>query len=99
MVFQPSYSVTVVLASPGYPNSYPKGLPISIKTEELPKNSFIYHAGTAIDTQGQLCTAGGRVLAVNAVGESIEKAAQIAYQAVACVEFEGMTYRKDIAHR
>ncbi|KAG0141139.1 hypothetical protein CROQUDRAFT_664220 [Cronartium quercuum f. sp. fusiforme G11] len=97
--FESLYSVTVVLASPGYPNSYPKGLPIKIQSNSLPKNSFIYHAGTAINSQGQLCTAGGRVLAVNGMGDSIASAAQVAYQAVACVEFEGMTFRRDIAHR
>ncbi|EGG05843.1 uncharacterized protein MELLADRAFT_116735 [Melampsora larici-populina 98AG31] len=97
--FKSLFSVTVVLASPGYPNSYPKGLPITINSQLLPKDSFIYHAGTAVDNQGQLCTAGGRVLAVNGVGESIKAAAQVAYEAVDCVKFEGMTYRKDIAHR
>ncbi|KAH9825341.1 phosphoribosylglycinamide synthetase [Melampsora americana] len=97
--FKSLFSVTVVLASPGYPNSYPKGLPITINSHSLPKDSFIYHAGTAINNQGQLCTAGGRVLAVNGVGETIKAAAQVAYEAVDCVKFEGMTYRKDIAHR
>ncbi|WAQ92374.1 hypothetical protein PtA15_16A281 [Puccinia triticina] len=96
--FKASYSVTVVIASPGYPNSYPKGLEITIDHAALPTNSFVYHAGTA-KKSGQLRTTGGRVLAVNGTGETLEMAAQTAYRAVSCVKFEGMTYRKDIAHR
>ncbi|KAA1072760.1 hypothetical protein PGT21_010536 [Puccinia graminis f. sp. tritici] len=96
--FKASYSVTVVIASPGYPNSYPTGLPITIDHAALPKNSFIYHAGTS-GKDGDVRTSGGRVLSVNGTGETLDIAAKTAYEAVACVQFDGMTYRKDIAHR
>lgn len=99
VAFKSSYSTTVVIASPGYPNSYPKGLPITIDYKSLPKNSFVYHAGTSRDTNNQLCTAGGRVFAVNATGETLDIATRTAYEAVACVSFQDMVYRKDIAHR
>ncbi|KNZ44271.1 phosphoribosylamine-glycine ligase [Puccinia sorghi] len=97
--FKRLHSVTVVIASPGYPNSYPKGLQVTIDHDSLPKNSFVYHAGTSPDSSDPYVTTGGRVFAVNGMGETLEIAARTAYEAVACVEFEGMTYRKDIAHR
>ncbi|KAH9469681.1 hypothetical protein Pst134EA_006962 [Puccinia striiformis f. sp. tritici] len=98
VAFNDSYSVTVVIASPGYPNKYPTGLKVAIDSAALPKNSFIYHAGTCREN-GDVSTSGGRVFAVNGTGETLEIAAKTAYEAVACVQFEGMTYRKDIAHR
>ncbi|CAH7689604.1 phosphoribosylformylglycinamidine cyclo-ligase [Phakopsora pachyrhizi] len=97
--FKSAHSVTVVVASPGYPDSYPKGIPISIEESALPKNSFIYHAGTILDKENCLRTAGGRVLAVNAIDSTLEAAVERAYAAVNCIRFDGMVYRKDIAHR
>ncbi|PLW19188.1 hypothetical protein PCANC_09985 [Puccinia coronata f. sp. avenae] len=97
--FKDLHSVTVVIASPGYPNSYPKGLEVTIDRAALPKNSFVYHAGTCPEHRDPFVTTGGRVLAVNGLGETLEIAAKTAYSAVACVNFQGMTYRQDIAHR
>lgn len=59
---------------------------------------MVFHAGTALK-DGKLVTAGGRVLAVTAVAENLEAAVKLAYEGVDCVSFEGMTYRKDIAHK
>ena len=88
---------TVVCASDGYPGTYRKGDKI-----ELPKDSVgatIYHAGTTVDSNGQLLTAGGRVLAVTGLGPTIRAARKVAYNTVAGVKFEGMQNRKDIGDR
>ena len=58
----------------------------------------IYHAGTA-SKNGQIVTAGGRVLGVTAAAKTLEEAVKLAYQGVDSLSFEGMQYRKDIAHR
>lgn len=85
---------TVVLAAPGYPNIYKKGLPIS-GLETLPEGVVAFHAGTDSDA-GQLVTSGGRVLAISATGENLTEALRHAYGAVGMVNFEGMHYRRDI---
>jgi phosphoribosylamine-glycine ligase len=74
-------------------------LEVTIDRAALPKNSFVYHAGTCPEHRDPFVTTGGRVLAVNGLGETLEIAAKTAYSAVACVNFQGMTYRQDIAHR
>ena len=90
------YSVTVILASKGYPGDYAKGIPIEIGA--LPKDVNVFHAGTALK-DGKVVTAGGRVLAVTAVGTTLEAAVKLAYEGVECVKFEGMTFRKDIGYK
>lgn len=86
-------AVCVVLASGGYPLKYEKGLEISIG--EIDKDITLYHAGTKIEN-GKLVTAGGRVIGVTAVADSIDKARELAYKAVDKVQFEGKHFRKDI---
>lgn len=86
--------VTVVLASPGYPGDYPKGLPIS-GLDNVPDDVIVFHAGTATK-DGQVVTNGGRVLNVTAVGNTLEEAVARAYAGVEKIHFEGMHYRKDI---
>jgi phosphoribosylamine--glycine ligase len=94
--FHPGACATVVLASPGYPGSYPKGLPIhGLAAASAQHDVVIFHAGTA-QHDGQLVTAGGRVLAVTALGSDLAAALQHAYAAVDLVDFEGMHYRRDI---
>ncbi|MEK7059955.1 MAG: phosphoribosylglycinamide synthetase C domain-containing protein, partial [Patescibacteria group bacterium] len=58
----------------------------------------VFHAGTAVQ-DGQLVTAGGRVLNVTALGSSLDEALDKAYAAVELINFEGMHYRTDIGHR
>ena len=89
-------AVTVVLASQGYPNSYPKGLPITIG--ELPANVQVFHAGTSFK-DGQVLTAGGRVLAVTATASTLLDAQKLAYEGVKAISFEGATFRRDIAYK
>ncbi|MEP7292592.1 MAG: phosphoribosylamine--glycine ligase [Chloroflexota bacterium] len=85
---------TVVLASPGYPNSYPKGIEIS-GLEELNENVLVFHAGT-IQEKNRVVTAGGRVLAISGCGTSLAEALKLAYSGIQHVHFEGMHYRHDI---
>jgi phosphoribosylamine---glycine ligase len=90
--FSSQSAVGVVLAAPGYPQSYPKGLPIQL--EPLPEDTLLFHAGTL--QQDTLVTAGGRVMCVTALGSNLAAARAKAYQAVSRVYFEGMHYRTDI---
>jgi phosphoribosylamine--glycine ligase len=62
-------------------------------------NTKVFHAGTARNDQGQIITAGGRVLAVTALGDSIAQAKLYAYQAVKCIRWDGAWCRKDIADK
>jgi len=90
--------VTVVLASAGYPGAYRTGLAIS-GIDQVPENVLVFHAGTRRAPDGKLVTAGGRVLALSAVGDDFTSARQRVYAALERVHFEGMTYRRDIAAR
>ena len=58
----------------------------------------VFHAGTALK-DGQLLTAGGRVLSVAARGQTLQAATDLAYEAIQHISFEGMHYRRDIAQR
>ncbi|HEX2999249.1 MAG TPA: phosphoribosylamine--glycine ligase, partial [Armatimonadota bacterium] len=92
-------AVTVVVASGGYPGSYPKGKVIEGLDEaaKMP-GVVIFHAGTALQ-DGKVVTAGGRVLNVTGLGASFDEAAQRAYAAIDKIHFEGMFCRRDIGWR
>ena len=92
--FHQGACATVVMAAPGYPGDYPKGLPIS-GLDALPEAVQVFHAGTAVH-QGQLVTNGGRVLAVTASGADLQTAVSAAYQGVEQIHFEGAHFRTDI---
>jgi phosphoribosylamine--glycine ligase len=87
----------VVMASEGYPGSYPQGRPITGLDTAAP-HSAIFHAGTAF-ADGQVVTAGGRVLAVSGWGPDIHVALERAYATVGRITFEGAHYRRDIGWR
>jgi phosphoribosylamine--glycine ligase len=90
-------AVTVVLTSGGYPDKYDLGKPIhGLERSAGEKDVHVFHAGTR-QRNGTVVTAGGRVLAVTALGESVEGARARAYEAVSQIEFEGCHYRRDIA--
>jgi len=87
----------VVLASEGYPEKPETGRLVNW-VGKLPEDSVCFHAGTTADGDGRVLTSGGRVFGVTAWAGTLAKAVESAYQAVRCVQFEGMQYRKDIAH-
>jgi phosphoribosylamine--glycine ligase len=87
----------VVLAAPGYPEQPRKGDPIS-GLDAVPEGCKVFHAGTAL-ADGLPVTAGGRVLCVTALGETVRQAQRAAYAAVAGIHFDGMQYRRDIGNR
>jgi phosphoribosylamine---glycine ligase len=91
-------AVTVVLASGGYPGSYATGVPIhGVEEAERSAAIEVFHAGTARDDDGRLVTAGGRVLAVTALGPSVSEARAMAYAAADRISFDGLHRRGDIA--
>lgn len=96
---QPKFSATVVVAAGGYPGSYVKGTPMKVDTPAPGSGITIFHAGTKLVGE-ELQTAGGRVIAANATGATLEEAVAKAYkEGIKLINFEGMFYRKDIAHR
>ncbi len=89
-------AVCVVAAAEGYPVAPRRGDPISGLGEALAQPGvLLFHAGTAMD-DGQLVTAGGRVVSVVGRGVTLDEAATTAYSALGRVHFEGMQYRRDI---
>lgn len=88
----------VVIASGGYPKSYPKGLEITGLENGQADGVTVYHAGTAVK-DGKLVTAGGRVLGVTALGKDLQQALDTAYSAVDKIDFENKHFRKDIGQR
>ncbi len=90
-------AVTVVLASGGYPGKYESGKSISgLDQATKLRDVQIFHAGTKRDGS-EVKTAGGRVLAVTALGATLEAARARAYEAVSRIHFENCHYRRDIA--
>ena len=97
-VWEAPCAMTVVLASGGYPGSYKRGLPIEgLATAAARDDVSIFHAGTTLDGERHV-TAGGRVLAVTARGNTLEQASARAYAAADDVQFEGKHFRRDIGH-
>lgn len=92
-------AVGVVMAAGGYPGSYAKGEVIYGLADAEQANCKVFHAGTALNAQGESITAGGRVLCVTALGDSVSDAQQQAYQGVNAIRWEGAEYRRDIAFR
>lgn len=90
----PRSAATVIAVSKGYPEHYEKG---EIITGELnPHDSIVFHAGTRRDSEGRLLTAGGRVLAVTSFGENLADALRKSYKSLENIDFDGITYRRDI---
>ena len=100
LAWRDEWAVSVVLASAGYPGSYPKGLEISgIERAEALPGVTVYHAGTTLDEQGVLRTSGGRVLNVKALGATFAQARERAYEGCDLIEFDGKMLRRDIGAR
>jgi phosphoribosylamine--glycine ligase len=91
----PRVCATVILASAGYPGDYEKGKRI-LNTEKV-TGSLLFHAGTARDpVSGEICTNGGRVLAVSTLDNDLRDALITSYQNARIITFDGKYFRKDI---
>ncbi len=95
--WDPRAALGVVLAAEGYPGAYRKGDVITGIPEET-EDAKVFHAGTA-EQDGQIVTAGGRVLCAVGLGETVKAARDRAYELVAQIHWEGMVYRTDIGYR
>lgn len=94
LVVSDETACTVFTVSKGYPENYPKGLPIS-GLEKI-QNCIPFHAGTTLNNEGVLVTNGGRVISLTALDHSLEKAVQLALEAADTIQFDGKYFRKDI---
>ena len=97
---RPGASVCVIAASEGYPGKYASNKPITgfPTADEQIEDVVVFHSGTAMK-DGQIVTAGGRVLAVSAVAPTLQAALDKAYIQLETITFEGMQFRRDIGHR
>ena len=95
---KPGASACVILASEGYPGKYESGRVITGE-ENVPDDVHFFHAGTKLRDDGRLVTAGGRVLAVTAAGDTLRDALAKVYGAIDKIDFDGMQYRRDIGWR
>ena len=93
MEILPRPAVTCIVVSGGYPDKYGKGYPITMEPMD---QLMVFNAGTALK-DGQLVTSGGRVLALTALGDSLEEAREAVYSRIGGVSFEGAFHRSDIA--
>ena len=97
VVVKDEAAATVILASGGYPGSYEKGKAIS-GLSASDGNSIVFHCGTKRDGDA-VVTSGGRVLSVTGLGSNLREAVDRAYARIGGISFDGMFYRRDIAHR
>jgi len=96
--WDPRPALGVVMAAGGYPGSYAKGLPIAGLDTVTPGQTQVFHAGTRIN-EDQVVTAGGRVLCVCALADSVLDAARLAYDRCGQIEWDEVYCRRDIGHR
>lgn len=98
LVWQPGYAVTVVVAAEGYPAAPRTGDVISGLADAAEQAGVdVFHAGTTVTDEGDIASAGGRVLSVTAHGDSLAQARAHAYAAVDLIRLEGSHHRRDIA--
>jgi phosphoribosylamine--glycine ligase len=98
--WDPRAAACVVLAAPGYPGTPEKGARIDgLEAAAQVEDCIVFHAGTTSGPQGEVLTAGGRVLGVTSLGDNIGAAVERAYEATARISFPGMQFRRDIGRR
>jgi len=88
------YTTTVMMVSKGYPGSYEKSKIIT--GLDAVSDSIVFHAGTALDTEGNFMTSGGRVLGITSFGETMQEALDKSYKNAGVIDFEGKYFRRDI---
>ncbi len=93
LTVSPRVAATVVCVSGGYPGDYAKGLPVT--GLDTPTESIVFHAGTQAKA-GQVLTAGGRVLAITSLADTLPEALAKSYGTIAQIHFDGINYRRDI---
>ena len=98
ITFDERAAVGVVMAAGGYPGSYNKGDVISGLATNQAQDAKVFHAGTKL-VDGNVVTAGGRVLCATALGQSVTQAQEKAYQLLGQVSWDNVMYRTDIAYR
>ena len=95
--WRPEPCVTVVAASGGYPGPYRTGIEVGgLRDAEEVDGAVVFHSGTA-ERNGRVVSAGGRVLSISGLGDSLADARTTAYRALERISFDGMQYRTDIA--
>lgn len=100
VTFHSKHALTVVLASEGYPQSAIKGRIISgAEHSKDTAETWVSHAGTALDEEHNLISSGGRVLSVTSVAETLQKAHDLSYGRLRHIQLEGSHHRTDIGHR
>uniref|UniRef100_A0A1D1YNS3 phosphoribosylamine--glycine ligase n=1 Tax=Anthurium amnicola TaxID=1678845 RepID=A0A1D1YNS3_9ARAE len=99
--WSPGSAMVVVMASRGYPGAYEKGTVIRNldDAEQVAPSVKIFHAGTALDSEGNYVAAGGRVLGVTAKGKDLDEAREKAYHAIEVIDWPDGFYRRDIGWR
>ncbi len=95
---KPQSAMTVVMASPGYPEQPHTGDPITGIDEVAAEDQFVFHAGTS-GSPATPVTAGGRVLSVTGIGTTLHAARDQAYAGISKISFPNAQYRNDIGHR
>ena len=93
---EPKFAATIVACAEGYPGPYAKHRPISL--QKTPADTMVFQAGT-IQSHKKLLSTGGRVICSTATADTLEDAVKKAYEGMGTIKFEGMYFRKDIAHR
>ncbi len=88
-------AICIVMAAPGYPGAYSKGIPITLPAK-LGHREFIFHAGTSVSEQGELLSSGGRVLGITVLGKELKEARNAGYALVDRVSFPNAHFRRDI---
>jgi len=97
VLFSDNSACCVIVASKGYPSKYESGFPIEFPADS--DQSIIYVAGAKLNANNQLVSAGGRVLGVTAIADTLEHAISAAYAKTSQVKFENGYYRSDIGAR
>ena len=97
--WDPRPSLGVVIAAAGYPGKPKTGDLLSGPDSDFGADVKVFHAGTKLDSDGNVVTAGGRVLCVCALGDDLPQARARAYDAVEHIHFDGAFFRHDIGHR